>query len=266
MRTTQEILTEMEAVQATFPELAAVNSTSEMSYFRMLKNMWAQLVQLVEASWEAVQTKVDAQLIASRVGSLSWYVQQVKAFQLGDQVTVVDGRVGYATIDTSKQIVQQVSVIEDLITGKLLIKAVKTLGMNLSAGELTALRSYVNEVKFAGVQIDVVSLRADSLRLTATVKYDRQVLALDGSSLADPTKFPIQEYLAAYLAVLPFDSVVSWTGITDYMQKQNGIKDFVISASWIAAFGSNSFASFSRETTSLAGHLSLDGGSTFTLV
>lgn len=269
MRTIEEIKAEMNAVQTTIPELSEANSTSQMSFFQLLKNMWAQLVQLVEASWDTTQADVDARLESNRVGSTKWYVEQIKKFQLGDSVTIIDGKVAYEVTDAEKQIITQASCVEDLVSGRLLIKTVKGSELartNLTGAELVAVRDYIKQVKFAGVQVDVISLREDQLKLTVTVKYDRQVVAADGTSLTDPSKRPVEESVKTYLRNLPFDSVISWTALTDYMQTQAGVLDFVISASEIAPFGTNAWSSFSRETVSGAGHCVLYAGSVFTYV
>lgn len=269
MRTTEQIVTEMNAVQATIPELSALNSTSQMAFFRLLKNMWAQLIQLAEAAWETTQADVEAKLEANRVGSTKWYVDQIKKFQLGDSLSVVDGRVAYEIPDAQKQIITQASCVEDPISGRLLLKVVKgaePARTNLTVTELAAVKDYIRQVKFAGVQVDVISLREDQLRLNVTVKYNRQVLAADGTSLADPSRRPVEDAVRTYLRNLPFDSVISWTSLTDYMQTQPGVSDFVISSSDIAPFATNAWSAFTRETVSGAGHCILDGGSVFTYV
>lgn len=268
-RTINEIKAEMEATQASIPELSALNSTSQVSFFGHLKNMWAMLVQLVEVGYDQMRADTETLLNSKRIGSALWYVEQVKKFQLGDVVTVVKGEATYATLDPAKQIVTQAACVENLTSGRLLIKVVKgpqSARTNLSDSELEAVRSYVKEIKFAGVQIDVISLREDQIRITATVKIDRQVLAANGSSLADSNVFPVVDAIRSYLRNLPFDSVVSWTALTDYMQTMPGVLDFVISASEIAPFGTNAWAAWSREVVSQAGHCVLSGNGNLTYV
>ena len=268
-RTTQEILTEMDAIQATIPELAAANSTSQMSFFGLLKNMWALLVQLVESSWDTLQSDVNTVLEAKRIGNTQWYAEMAKKFQYGDAVTVINNEVTYGVIDSEKQLVTQAACVEDLVSGRLLLKVVKGPELartNLSDQELTAFKQYLNEFKFAGVQVDVISRREDQLKLFATVKYDRQVLAANGTSLIEPTKKPVEEAVSAYLRNLPFNSVVSWTMLTDYMQTIPGVLDFVVTGSEIAPFATNAWSAFQREVVSTAGHCKLAGESVFNYV
>lgn len=256
----------MNAVQAEIPELSALNSTSSVAFYRLLKRMWAQLVQLVEANWDGLVVKVDTLLNDKRAGSTGWYAQRALEFQLGDSVAVIDGRIGYETLSLEKRIVVQAACIEDLVSGRLLLKVVKNLGMNLTASEMEAFRAYMTEVKFAGVIVDVISSQADQIKVSATVEYDRQVLAANGALLENAAKFPVVEAIRAYLARLPFNSEVSWTGLTDYMQKVAGVKDFVVTATEIAPYATNAFVPFQREVASYAGHCTLVGSGTITYV
>ena len=262
MRTIEEIMLEMDAVQATIPELGAANSTSQVSFFRLLKKMWAQLVQYVEVSWEAARAEVELLLTQKRIGSTTWYVEIAKQFQFGDPLTVAGGRIEYEKIDATKQVVKQASCVEDPASGRLLMKVATLIGVpsdpilgELSAEQLTAFKAYLNEVKFAGVRIEVVSERGGQFRLTAQVEYDRQALAANGASLADPTKFPVEEAIYKYLKTIPFDAVLSWTALTDYMQRVAGVRDFVIKTSAINIYSTNTWIEFEREIVMPAGWL-----------
>lgn len=260
MRTLDQIKAEMQTVQDGIPELQVLNSQSQMAFILHLKNMWALLVQLTEMAWEGVQSSTETLLANKRTGSTQWYVEQVLKFQLGDTVTVVNFQTGYEVIDASKQIIKQAACVEDAMSGRLLIKAVKAQGdqlTSLTADEVTALKAYLFEVKFAGVQVDVSSMRADQLKLYAVCKYDRQILSSTGALLADPTKYPVKDAVKAYLKAIPFNSVLSWTGLTDYLQIVPGVKDFTVTATEIAPDGTNLWASFQREVISNAGHLVL---------
>lgn len=269
MRTLEQIKTEMDATQATIPELSALNSTSQMAFFQMLKNMWALLVQLVEKAWDITKADVDTILEAKRIGSAEWYAEQAKKFQLGDSVTVVAGQVAYEIEDIEKRIITQAACVEDVVSGRLTVKVAKGPALartNLSESELIAVKDYIKQVKFAGVLVDVVSMREDQLKLFVTVKYDRQVLAANGTSIADPSKKPVEDAIRAYIISLPFDSVISWTALTDYMQQQVGVLDFTVTGAEIAPFGTNFWTAFQRETISNAGYCVLSGGSVFTYV
>lgn len=270
MRTEAEIIADMDATLATLDVASKPTSTNEVGFFVWLKKAWSLFVQDIERRVDALLLEVQAAVDSRPVGSLAWYVEQIKAFQLGDAVGVFGGgAVGYAVIDPAKQIVVQASCSEDG-NGRLLIKVAKSGGVGLLAAladtELSALRAYVQAVKFAGVGIDVVSRSADELRLSATVKIDRQVLSASGISLADNATKPIEVAVLAYLRSLPFNGVLSWTGLTDYMQGVPGVLDFVVTATGTRAAGGATFVPFDREVSAYAGHLILSPETTFTYV
>ncbi|WP_080058986.1 hypothetical protein [Spirosoma aerolatum] len=261
MRTKEEIQAEMSAVQDQFPTLKGLTSTSQVGFFKLLKDMWALLVMAIEQRQDTLIAQVMAAMADSKLGSLSWYVSQLKAFQFGDAVTVYEGaRIGYATVNPDKQIIKQATVTEQP-DGRLLAKVAKSVSgvlVPLATVELTALIEYVRQVKYAGVIVDVISLPADELRLEVTVKYDRLVLNGSGQLLTDITKYPVRDAIIAYLQALPFDSKINWTALTDSLQQLPGVADFNVTRTFIRAAGTTAWTEFARETTSRAGYMALN--------
>ena len=122
------------------------------------------------------KAEIEKNITDKRYGSIHWYLDQVKAFQMGDSLLYdpVTGVVSYAIIDTDKQIIDAVSVSETSSNG-LLIKVAKKKDDNLNpleANELKALKNYIHAVKPAGVKTEVLSLAPDTIKLTATVYYN----------------------------------------------------------------------------------------------
>ena len=262
MRTSQEIQAEMDAVQEKFPELKALTSTSQVSVFRLLKNMWVMLVLAIEQRVDALIADTNVALTQNQVGSLAWYVAMIKAFQYGDSVSVYDGsRIGYAVANPDKQIIKQAAVTEGA-DGRLLAKVAKPLGNAMgpiTPDELAALKEYVRQVKYAGVAIDVISLSADEFKLNVTVKYDRLVMNAQGQRLSDGANVVLNAIII-YVRSLPFDSVLNWTALTDFLQQQSGVLDFKISRAFIRPAGTTAWTEFDRETVSRAGHMTLNVG------
>lgn len=265
MRSLDEIMDAQEVVLQKHPTLIGLDSTSDVSFFAQMRKMWALLVQMVESDWGNLRTEIELKIATTSVGSLSWYVDQVKAFQFGDQVSIINGQVAYDVPDDQKRIVVQAAGTEDLSTGRLNLKAAKK-GPNglipLNVEELEALKTYVGKVKYAGVVVDVISMDADDLKITATVKVDRQVISLTGSLLTDTSKLPVHDAISAYLTALPYDSVLSNTGLTDALQSIRGVKDFTITSSFTRRPISSTWVAYSREVISQAGHLRLHPDST----
>jgi hypothetical protein len=269
MRTQEEILAEMDAVQAAHPELAGLadvnTSTSEVSFFKLLKNMWVLLVQLVEASWETFRADVETQISLTRVGTLDWYADQIRAFQYGVPTRVQNGKLTYEKVDTSRQIVAHVCVVEDAPTGRLLIKVAKAAGVPLTTTEMESIQQYTSQVKYAGVAVDTISLAADELKLVATCQVDRQVIGTNGIALSGVT-YPVFDAITAYARQLPLNSILNNTAITDTVQALPGVKDFVITASYTRRPGTTQWLPYTREVVSTAGHLALHPDTLITYV
>lgn len=259
----------MDAYQATKPELAGLTdlngSTSEVSFFKLLKNMWVLLVQLVESAWEEFRVGVETQIGLTRVGTLEWYADQMRVFQFGVPREVIDGKLVFRERNAAKEIVAQVCVVEDAASGKLLVKAIKAGGVPLSETELAALKRYIGQVKYAGVVVDAVSLAADELKLVATCQVDRQVIGTDGIALSGANS-PVFDAILAYVRRLPIDSVLNNTALTDAVQSLPGVRDFSIVESYTRRPGTTQWLPYTRETVSAAGHLVLHPDSVITYI
>lgn len=260
MRTTDQILADMDSVQATIPEAATLTSKSKTSVFGLLRSIWASFVQSLEAYMDTLKDDLTTYIASIQVGGIAWYVGQVKAFQYGDALTIINGKPAYQTIDPTKQIVSQVAVVE--VDGRLLIKTAKPTPdqlqyQALSSDELAALKEYVRQVKYAGVGVDVVSLPPDELQIKAICKYDPQVMNAQGQRLTNTVSLPALEAVILFIRQLPFNSVLNWTQLTDFAQTYDGVLDFVITGTAIRPAGSADWTSFVRETSSRAGHLKL---------
>jgi len=264
----QAILTE-KASQATLNGLTS-NISDQQTLLNELTTgsrvavwtLWAWITAVsiwtLEKLWD--QYKVDVQAIADRAvpGTAAWYAAQVLAFQYGDQVTVIDNVPQYATIDTSKRIVKRVAIIEDG-SGVLTIKVAKDNGgvlEPLSNAEQTALEAYLNDIKFAGTRIQVISLNADKLRLTLTVHYDATLMNSDGKLISDGSS-PVDDAIDAYLAALPFNGVVHERGLEDEIQQVAAVSDLEFTL-LEATTGSNPWQSWTLQYMTTAGYAVAD--------
>ncbi|WP_080058286.1 hypothetical protein [Spirosoma aerolatum] len=261
VRTQQQITAEIEDFQAKYTELSKLTTTSQTGVFTQIKNLWVLLNMALDQRVGQLISQITALIGAAQVGSLSWYANTIKAFQFGDYLTVYEGaRIGYASVNADKQIVKQCTVTEGT-DGRLLAKVAKSVGgvlAPLQSVELDALKEYIRQIKYAGVIVDCISLPADELRLEVTIRYDRLVLNASGQLLTDVTKYPALDAIKAYLQALPFDSTLRWTELTDYLQKQAGVADFVITRTYSRVSGVTAWTEFSRETVSRAGYMSLN--------
>ena len=236
--TALDILTRTE--QADVPDTG-----SKVSEWRMWVWVVSQAVWALEKMFDLFREEVEARIAATRVHTRGWYKEKALAFQYGDSLNESDV---YDDIDTSKQIVKYVSVRKVVISGRgaLKMKLAKDAGGDLaplSAVELDAFKSYINQVADAGTYVIPESQPADELRVTMNVYYNPQKLGPDGTLLNGSSK-PVEQALNNYLKSLDFDGTLSVTRLTDAIQKAEGVKIPIIkklevkshSGSWVTIY------------------------------
>lgn len=266
-RTFEEILTAMDEAQAatSLPQ-PPPNSPSGASVFGYLKRMVAFFSMGIERQVDLHNTEVQAMLDAQEVGTLSWYCQVAKAFQLGDPLVVLpNGKLGYQVVDPAKQIVAQASASEEFVGGsfyRILMKVAATVSGGglapLAANDLAAFKLYIEQMKFAGVRIDLISLPAAQLRLNLTIEYDRQVLRADGSVIGElPARYPVRDAIQLYIRFLPFNSEFYWNALVDVLQKTEGVKDALITGAFYRDNNTQLWAPFTRKVLAKPGHMEL---------
>lgn len=267
MRTIEEIQADMDSVQATFPALTGVDTTSDAGLFKQLRGLFALFVQMLETSWDKFRQNLETDLSKSKVGNISWYVRQAKLFQYGDAIAIINGQVGYLTVDPNKNIISQATMSEDMASGKLSLRIAKKENnrmVPLTENELTAVKEYMSKVKFAGVLLDVLSLEADQVRLVASVKVDRQIMALTGTLLSNSTKAPVVEAINTYLSTLPEESIISNSALTDAIRKIPGVKDCTVTQSFSRRPTAPNWSAYQGEVLADAGYAILHADSVIT--
>ena len=142
---------------------------------------------------------------------IKWYINKVKAFQLGDSLSV-DSDV-YAIVDENKQVVKYCNIVEKY--GYLLIKIageINNLPSKLDDSVVNAVTSYINKVKDAGVHYDLICREADLYRTNIRIHYDPLLLSSNGERIDGTDTEPIKKTVENYLKSMPFDSKYSKIG------------------------------------------------------
>lgn len=169
---------------------------SKVSIENLIMYVVAFAIYTLEKLFDAHATEMQQLLDSQKPHSLRWYHQKALAFQYGRQLLADSDT--YDTIVEDEKIVKHAAVIE--YQGKLFIKVAKgdTNKQPLSSEELDALRYYFNEIKDAGVKLEVISLPADHIAIAMNIYYDPMVLSNTGISLAsgaDVVRNTIRHYV-----------------------------------------------------------------------
>jgi len=122
-------------------------------------------------------------------------------------------------IDETKKIIKKASFKEST-NGELTLKVAKqgTQLEPLDSGELVQFKNYIDEIKFAGTKINIVSLNADTLNFNAQIYYE-------GLYAENTIKQNIIATINEYLLNLAFDGTISKADLVAKIRNIQGIKE-----------------------------------------
>ena len=237
MRTFEQIYGEINEAQRNEPALSELNSTSQTSIWGLIKRQFSLLIRLFEVRIETYKADILKQIDEQEKGDLYYYVQKCKAFQFGDLLKVNRFGVYYDIIDYTKQIIAQCSANEVFDNNglKILIKAAKrnTTGLlaPLSTVEVFSLLNYIDNIKYAGIRIEVRSVVGDVLKLKIMAKMNRSLCNANGTLILNTSYKPVEAGVASFIQNLPFDSVFRWRELETFIMKLDAVEDVSITAS-----------------------------------
>ena len=198
-----------------------VLSTSQVAEWDLWCNSVGQAIHDFEVVQDALQSDVENYVNTKQPASKLFYAQQAFAWQFGDNVLVnATGQIYYANVDASKQIIKQCSIDEVTESGvtTLLIKVAKDDGSGtlipLSSEELLEFTAYIEQIKWAGTYIVIVSQNADTIKYAYDVEYSGLYSAIQMlaalAAAADAFKYAqrfdalfYQSKFAEYLGAVP---------------------------------------------------------------
>ncbi len=205
--------------------LADLTSSSKVAIWRLWAYIIAVAIWTHEQLWEVFKMEVNAIAAAAPAGTSRWYKDQMLAFQYEDELEYINNKYQYADIDEAAKIVKRCAV-QERSDGVVLIKVAahnsEEQPIVLTAPELAALESYAAKIKFAGTQLTVVSLSADTIDLTYNIYYD-PIVPL--TTIQEEMQLAIESFLVN----LPFNAQFNITLFTDALQVISGVVDPIFS-------------------------------------
>jgi len=267
--------TELNALQPNIDDsqtlLQDLTSTSKVAIWRLTYFVVAVGIWFFENILANHTVAIEAKRLELVTGTDRWYAEQSKLFQLGDTPVWDGNQYNYAVEDTDKQIISfSAAITEGQI---LIIKVAKDDGSGfpekLTTSELTSFTTYINDYKlFSGTLSTIISDDPDDLKVEANVTYDPLILNSNGSLISDPTSYPVEDAINAYIAELDFNGVLRVTSLIDAIQSATGVKNSVkctlVEARKNGASTYNDILATSlQEYNTYAGYLLID--SSFTL-
>lgn len=238
--------------------LADLESPSQVARWRIMLWVVAVGIWSLEKLWDVFHAEVEQLAAASHVGTPRWYVEKALQYQYGYALVDIDGVFQYATDDPAARIVARAAVVE--AGGVVTLKVAKLSGtmlVPLSSPELAAFDEYVDQVKMAGVVVNLLSADPDYLKLQVDVYYDPLVIAADGSLILNGSIKPVEDAINEYIASLPFNGALTLTNLVDAMQAAEGVVNPVLQSAE-ARYAGFPLTTIAVSYGSYAGHMAID--------
>ena len=235
-----------------------LSTTSKVAIWRLVFFVVAVGIWTHENIFDLHKAEIEALAAEFIGGTVEWFQFECLKFQLGDTLQFINQKFSYPIIDETKQIDDRCAI--DEVAGQLRIKVAKldpTLPVPLSTPELNAFKAYVDEIKFAGVNVFVTSGIADQVRLTMKVVYNPLALSATGEDIDNPGVFPVEDAITAHVSNLPFNGVLNLTSLTDSVQAVGGVVDPIL-LTIDAKFGALPYAAVVENYKADAGYLEID--------
>lgn len=202
-------------------------SFSSVSLENILLYIVAACCWTVETLLDRHKSDVEELISRAVVASVPWYWKKCMAFQLGDslELDTETQEYRYMKEDASKQVVKYAAVRDRGTAVEILVSGESGGRPSpLSSDVLTAFKQYMNMVKIAGVALNIRSLPADTVTLSATVWVDGLVIDGDGRSVSDGS-YPVEEAIETYLKGIVYGGTFNKTKLVDAIQSVDGVED-----------------------------------------
>lgn len=240
-RTITEIQNEIFTSITANENLAGLNSQSKVAIYRLIVFVVSFGIWSLESIFDIHKKELQAELLEQKSGTLPWYRTMALAFQYGfDLLTDSDKFNNNGATDEqieASKIVKYAAVEEGSEDSRVIIKiAGETNGVlaPITADQLAAFNNYIDEVRYAGVNVTVINYLPDRLYLNLKIYRDPLLIDANGNYILGGR--PVEEAIRAYMKQLPFNGELVLAHLVDALQKVEGVRiPHVVSAdsSWI---------------------------------
>lgn len=191
-----------------FADCFSMASLENIIFYVFAVAVWA-----LEKLFDLHRADVDARIEQLEPHTLRWYVSKAKAYMQGQKlVTDCDY---YDTEGMPEQDIAAAKVVKYAVATEsntvVYIKVAREVDGNpaaLTAGQLEGLTSYMNEIKDAGVSVQLRNEPADQMRISLLIYYDPTLLIIDANGNGSQNgKDPVRETTKQVIENLPFNGM-----------------------------------------------------------
>ena len=232
-RSLTEIYNEAKETRDKYLETTEAGNDSKMSVLNAITWTTSACIWVFENIIDTFKVDMARELQNRVNGTPAYYASALLKYQSGDKLVLNDEgtQFSYANIDETKRVVTKVSYSEyqsDGFYDKILLLKVATgkagSFSRIEDNEMLAVRSYVDQIKFAGTGVNVVSRNGDVLIPKVTVYYD-------GAISKDEVYTNIENALNDFIANIEFDGNIYVQKVIDAIQQAEHVTDVHIDSS-----------------------------------
>jgi hypothetical protein len=205
------------------------NEFSKVSIENILFDVFAFCSWTLEKLFDTHKTELSTALAEQKVGTLSWYRSKALAFQYGFNLLVDSDQ--YDNTNKSDQQIQDSKIIKYAAVQEAASESrviIKIAGENagvlapISNVQNDAFKSYMDEIKFAGIKLTVINYLPDKLSLSIKIYRDPLLLDANGNSILYGGK-PVEQAIKQYMKELPFNGELVLAHLVDKLQQVEGV-------------------------------------------
>jgi hypothetical protein len=218
-----------------------LTSTSKRSIYRLFTYIIAVAVNTLEQLIDIFTVTLEAVAYSAAPSTPAWVQAQILLFQYSATVPQVIQLLNFApaypVVDATLRIISRCSVTTNLSNSVVIKVATLTPPAALSAGQLSSLQSYVNQIAITGINYNVTSTNSDKIYIQASIYYQGQysnVIVLN-----------VQNAINNFLALLPFNGVMKISDLEGAIRTVTGVNDVIFinvqTRSDATAYGSGTY-------------------------
>lgn len=195
-------------------------STSKVAEWRLWTYVFAVVVHTFEIILDMFRKEVDTLVEKVTPGTVRWYAEMCYRFQNGHELLFDDKKamLYYPEDNPDARIIKVVAIREE--TNRLVIKAAKWDSdgniVPLSLEERYNFTGYIDAIKFAGVDTNIISTTEDLIRYRLEVYYDT-------STPVTTVNENIVSALETFKSSLGFDSMIYTQKFIDAVMHAEGV-------------------------------------------
>ncbi len=225
-RKIEDIKSAMVETMKTLPALAKANSNSQVAIVGNILHTTAVQTGILEQLIDHYIGTIPSIINAQAIGSIPWLRAKVLEFQYGDHVELntTTFEIAYPAVDVSKKIITRCSVKEGGNLNVQVKVAKSDPPEQLTNDEILKLESYLDIIKPAGIQTQVISEVSDKLYIECIIyckDISREIVKANVINA-------ITAFMATFSNSENYDGTLRVVDLIDAIQSVQGVVDLNI--------------------------------------